>query len=156
MDTLLHLPATTTLYKTELSFLTCRERDFCVPSMFKKIPSRQRKASCNRRTRKWKYQLISLKSTSRIVEWKELIQSTLLGRFGSALFTEGLLSLMCIYLLEKWAGRIYIKHSRYGLSFLYCYLCTQLSIISLKRHHLPPLSKGLQNPEKLLEKALLL
>lgn len=82
---------------------------FCVPSRFRKIPSEQR-TSCNRRTRRCKYHLTSLKSTSRIVERKELIQSILLGRFGSVLFTEGLLSSMCIYLLERWASRIYIYY----------------------------------------------
>lgn len=87
MDTQLHLPAPSTLYKTELSFFILQRGGFCVPSTFRKIPSKQR-PSCNSRTRRWKYQLISLKSTSRIVERNELIQSILLGRFGSVLFTD--------------------------------------------------------------------
>lgn len=80
VDTEFHLPATTMLYRTALFFHLQGER-VCVPSTFRKIPSKQRKASYNRRTRRWNYQLLSLKSVSTIVEGKAFIQSTLLVRF---------------------------------------------------------------------------
>lgn len=78
VDTQFHLPAT--LYRTAL-FFHLQGEGVWVPSTFRKIPSKQRKDSYNKRTHGWNYQLTSLESMSTIVEGKALIQSTLLVRF---------------------------------------------------------------------------
>lgn len=100
---------------------------------------------------------MSLKSKSRIAERKELIESTLLGRSGSVLFTQGLLVLVhkYIYWKNEWVEYISCNHVKGSPSSTAIHTLSFLPS-PLKSRHLLSSSKDLHSPENLLESTFIL